>query len=211
MSQVFSFHDHPVRTIIENGQLWFVGKDIATLLGYTKTDKEIRRICKHVKLFKGTKLVPLGNSPRGFLIIPESDVWRLIVRSTLDKALEIEEWIMGEVLPTIRTTGKYEAKPKQKVLPAPKPLLPAIEPSLKVEWLQAYEGYCRASRVWETANNRFWQLTNRMRDDEFRRGCLSRFYMALDMLSDTLWMQNKMGFTVDRAMQSAKGLAEDLR
>ena len=119
MSQIFAFHNHPVRTIIENGQPWFVGRDIALLLGYAKTDKEIRRICKHVKLFKGTNLVPLQTPPRGLLIIPESDVWRLIVNSTLPKAQEVEEWIMGEVLPSIRQTGKYVATPQQPTLPEP--------------------------------------------------------------------------------------------
>ena len=128
MSQVFSFQDHTVRTIIENGQLWFVAKDIAVLLGYTKSDKEVRRVCKHVELFKGSELVPLKNAPRGLLIIPEPDVWRLVIRSNLPKAQEVEAWIMGEVLPAIRKTGKYEAKPapKPKALPKPKqPALPA--------------------------------------------------------------------------------------
>jgi len=129
---VFSFQDHQIRTIIQDGEPWFVGKDIALLLGYTKTDKEIRRICKYVKLFKGTNLVPLKNAPRGILIIPEADVWRLITRSTLDKAQEIEEWIMSEVLPAIRKTGKYEAKPQQKALPEPTPA--ALTPGNGDEW-----------------------------------------------------------------------------
>ena len=117
MSQVFSFQSRQVRTIIENGEPWFVGRDIALLLGYSKPDKEIRRICKYVKLFKGTKLVPWVHAPSGVLIIPEPDVWRLIIRSTLPGALKVEEWIMSEVLPAIRQTGKYESKPKQKALP----------------------------------------------------------------------------------------------
>lgn len=120
MSQVFSFHDHPVRTLTENGQTWFVGRDIALLLGYAQPDKEIRRICKYVKLFKATNLVGLGNSPRGMLLIPEPDVWRLIVRSNKLEAQELEEWIMSEVLPAIRKTGKYEVKSKPKALPRSK-------------------------------------------------------------------------------------------
>jgi len=121
MSQVFSFDSQKVRTLVIDDQPWFVGRDIALLLGYVKTDKEIRRICKHVKLFKGTNLVPLQIPPRGLLVIPESDVWRMIINSTLPKAREVEEWIMAEVLPTIRKTGKYEVKPQQLALPAPLP------------------------------------------------------------------------------------------
>ncbi len=208
MSQVFSFQDHPVRTITIDGQPWFIGRDIASLLGYAKPHQAVREHCKHVKLFKGPNLGHLKiTSPRGILLIPEADVWRLLTRSTLPKALEVEEWIMGEVLPAIRKTGKYEAKPKQKALPAPKPSLPALEPSLQAEWLQAYGDFCKASRIWETVNDRFWQLTNSMRNDEFRRGGLSRLFNSLDLLADTLWMQQKMGFTVDRAMKSAKELA----
>jgi prophage antirepressor-like protein len=170
-AQVFSFESHHVRTLVENGQTWFVGRDIASLLGYAKPDKEIQRSCKHTKLFKGTNLVHLnhfkglGNTPRGLLIIPESDVWRLIIRSTLPKAQEIENWIMSEVLPAIRKTGKYEAaagetsdagaepapkptdgkaeaKPKPKSLPRPKQkaLPPAPGPSWQEKCAEAVAG-----------------------------------------------------------------------
>ncbi|MDR2893008.1 MAG: hypothetical protein LBV80_07990 [Deltaproteobacteria bacterium] len=121
MAQAFSFQAQKIRTITEDGKIWFVGIDIAKLLGYARPDKEVKRVCKHVKLFIPTKLVGrgLGVAPRGLLVIPEADVWRLIVRSTLPKAQKVEEWIMGEVLPSIRKTGKYEAAPKQLSLPEP--------------------------------------------------------------------------------------------
>ena len=47
-------------------------------------------------------------------LIPEGDVWRLIIRSKLPQAVEIEKWIMDEVLPTIRKTGTYTMKQKPK-------------------------------------------------------------------------------------------------
>jgi prophage antirepressor-like protein len=155
-AQVFNFQRQQVRTIIENGQPWFVALDIARLLGYIKPDKEMRRICKHVKLLKGTKLVPLGIAPRGLLIIPESDVWRLIIRSTLPKAQEIENWIMSEVLPAIRKTGKYEAAPTQAALPvyeAPVPIQPSYHERLERVWVK-FDEQSQEFRKWMQAVHR---------------------------------------------------------
>ncbi len=105
----FCFWDSLVRVIRdENGNSWFVGKDIAGALGYSDTDQAIRQHCKLSKLFKPVDLTGLECGPRGMVLIPEPDVYRLVTKSTLPAAEQFEAWIFEEVLPTIRKTGGYQ-------------------------------------------------------------------------------------------------------
>jgi len=60
-----------------NGELWFVGKDVAEALGYADPDKAIRTHCKGVS----ETLIPSPGGPQTMTIIPERDVYRLIMRS----------------------------------------------------------------------------------------------------------------------------------
>lgn len=72
---------------------YFVANDVATMLGYKDTDQAVRKNCKYAKLFKPVCQTGLNISPFGVKIIPEPDVWRLIVRSKLPDAQVIEEWV----------------------------------------------------------------------------------------------------------------------
>ncbi len=96
-----------VRIVDQAGEPWFVANDIASALEYENLSRDVQRHCKHVKLLKSTAAVPLTDSPRGINIIPESDVYRLIMRSNLPKAAEFQDWVCEEVLPAIRKTGQY--------------------------------------------------------------------------------------------------------
>lgn len=91
-----------------------MAKDVAEALGYKDTDSAVRNHCKCAELFKPGNLPGLEIGPRGAYCIPERDIYRLVLKSTLPSALQFEEWVVGEVLPTIRKTGSYAA-------PAPAP------------------------------------------------------------------------------------------
>ena len=86
---------------------WFVAKDVAKILGYQDTDQSIRKHCKHAELFKPVDSTGLGIGPRGVIIIPESDLYRLIMRSNLPNAEQFQDWVVEEVLPSIRSHGGY--------------------------------------------------------------------------------------------------------
>lgn len=96
--------------IIVNGKEMFKANECAAMLGYSNINDAISRHCKgvvkHDLLTKGGK--------QKVSLIPEGDVWRLIIRSKLPQAMEIEKWIMDEVLPTIRKTGTYTMKHEPK-------------------------------------------------------------------------------------------------
>ena len=108
----FVFEDCNVRTLIdENGVPWFVAKDVATILGYERTADAIRVHCKGAVK---RRLLTQGGE-QDVTIIPERDVYRLIMRSRLPAAERFEEWVVGEVLPSIRMTGCYhiDAEPER--------------------------------------------------------------------------------------------------
>lgn len=96
-----------IRTIEISGEPWFVGKDVATALGYAKTENAIAR---HVDKEDKT-LTPLqGGCSTGVqntTIINESGLYSLILSSKLPSAKEFKHWVTSEVLPSIRKTGGY--------------------------------------------------------------------------------------------------------
>jgi prophage antirepressor-like protein len=122
-----NFQDNSdIRIISIYSKEWFVAKDMAEILGYTNTNKAIKDHCKKtvnfIDLFKGNDSLglenlnlakELGNNFKNTKFISESDVWRLIIRSRLPEADKIEEWIMEEVLPSIRKTGSYSLKKEE--------------------------------------------------------------------------------------------------
>ena len=86
---------------------FFIGKDVAGAIGYKDTASAVSTHCKHgFPIGVGESPTPLGIDPQT-IIIPEGDVYRLIIRSKLPAAERFERWVMDEVLPTIRQTGRY--------------------------------------------------------------------------------------------------------
>lgn len=97
-----------VRTIVKDGEPWFVGKDVAEILGYTKARNAIARHVddddKKDAPFQGV----LGGKQK-ITLINESGLYSLILGSKLPKAKTFKRWVTSEVLPTIRKTGGYVA------------------------------------------------------------------------------------------------------
>lgn len=106
-----------VRTLKINGEPWFVGKDVAEILGYSNPRKTI---IDHVdEEDKGvTKCDTLGGT-QNLTIINESGLYSLILSSKLPGAKKFKRWVTSEVLPAIRKTGGYSSdnqKPPVKSL-----------------------------------------------------------------------------------------------
>lgn len=96
-----------VRTLIKDGQPWFVGKDVADALGYTNPRKAI---ADHVDA--DDKDVTICDTPGGnqnVLIINESGLYSLILSSKLPTAKKFKHWVTSEVLPSIHRNGGYIA------------------------------------------------------------------------------------------------------
>lgn len=96
-----------VRTITIDGEPWFIGKDVATILGYERTADAIRA---HVdEDDKGVGEIQTPGGKQKIVIINESGLYSLVLSSKLPTAKKFKHWITSEVLPAIRKTGGYIA------------------------------------------------------------------------------------------------------
>lgn len=108
--QVFDFEGSNVRTVNIDGNPYFVGKDVATILGYKNTkDALLKHVDDEDKL--GSQIATSGQN-REMKVINESGLYSLILSSKLPSAKKFKRWVTSEVLPAIRKTGAYQAKPK---------------------------------------------------------------------------------------------------
>ena len=103
--QIFNFNNNKVRTVLINDEPFFVGKDVAEILGYAeprsavskKIDNEDRAVAK----------IATPSGTQEMTVINESGVYSLIFGSKLPQAKEFKHWVTSEVLPTIRKHGAY--------------------------------------------------------------------------------------------------------
>ncbi len=89
--------------MLSGDKFWFPARKCAEILGYTNHLKAIRDHCKGVN----TAFIPSAGGTQKTKIIPEGDLYRLIIRSQLPSARKFEEWIFDNVLPSIRKHGAY--------------------------------------------------------------------------------------------------------
>ena len=104
----FSYQGIPIRTLSIDGIPWFVGKDVADVLGYSNTRDALDR---HVDTEdKNTVVNPDGNRGNpNMTIVNESGLYSLILSSKLPSAKSFKRWVTSEVLPSLRKTGSYNA------------------------------------------------------------------------------------------------------
>ena len=108
----FKYEEQQVRTIEKNGEPWFVGKDVAEILGYSDTAQAVRKHIDNEDKGVVEMTTPGGKQP--VTIINESGLYSLILSSKLPTAKEFKHWVTSEVLPSIRKTGEYKITPAQQ-------------------------------------------------------------------------------------------------
>lgn len=97
-----------IRTVAMDGAPWFVGKDVADILGYQNGSRDINR---HVDEEDRHKIMLFdGNQDKETIIINESGLYSLILSSKLATAKRFKHWVTSEVLPQIRRTGSYQKR-----------------------------------------------------------------------------------------------------
>lgn len=101
----FNFNNSPVRTTEINNQLWFLANDVCSILEYKNPRRAIELHCKEKGVTKRYTLTKGGNQEMTY--ISEANLFRLIIKSKQEKAVIFEEWVMEDLLPTIRKTGSY--------------------------------------------------------------------------------------------------------
>lgn len=105
MNEIFNFHGQDVRTVTINNEPYFVGKDVAGILGYQNGSRDVNRHVDEEDKLKyrfGT-----SGQDREMIIINESGLYSLILSSKLPQAKVFKRWVTSEVLPTIRKNGMF--------------------------------------------------------------------------------------------------------
>ncbi|MDR1452170.1 MAG: hypothetical protein LBI57_07590 [Helicobacteraceae bacterium] len=116
----FTYEGREVRTVIKDGEPWWVGKDVAGVLGYPKTSNPARLFAHVPDEWKGRYPIPTpisevnpihpssrARKSQSMLCLSEPGLYFFLARSDKDAALPFQKWIAGEVIPSIRKTGTY--------------------------------------------------------------------------------------------------------
>ena len=122
-----------IRSLMIEGEPWFVGKDVASSLGYRVPNKAVRE--KIDSEDKGVSEMDTPGGKQDLVIINESGLYSLILSSKLPNAKKFKRWVTSEVLPAIRKTGSYMA--------------PAALPDRKL----TADDYLRAASIISTCKN----------------------------------------------------------
>ncbi len=103
--QIFNYEGSNVRTTERNGEPWFVGKDVADILGYQNGSRDVNR---HVDEEDRVKTMVFdGKQDKETILVNESGLYSLILSSHLPGARQFKRWVTSEVLPSIRKRGIY--------------------------------------------------------------------------------------------------------
>lgn len=107
--QIFSNEEFgQVRTINIDSDVWFVGKDVAEILGYSNTRKALTDHVDDEDKLDGVTIRDSIGREQSPVFINESGLYSLILSSKMPNARKFKSWVTSEVLPTLRKTGHYE-------------------------------------------------------------------------------------------------------
>ncbi len=102
--KVFSYNGAQVRTVEQNGEPWWVLKDVCEVLGLDSPHKVAERLDEDEK---GRNSIPTLGGAQEMTIISESGLYNVILRSDKPEAKPFRKWVTAEVLPAIRRNGSY--------------------------------------------------------------------------------------------------------
>jgi anti-repressor protein len=108
--KIFDYQAKTVRTIVKDGQPWFVAKDVCEVLELSNHKDAISRLAESMKSVVGIA-DPHGRT-QDTTVISEAGVYKLVFTSRKPEAEKFTDWIAQEVLPQIRQTGSYSIEPK---------------------------------------------------------------------------------------------------
>lgn len=109
MNEIYNFKGQDVRTVTIDNKPYFVGKDVADILGYSnQRDALSKHVDDEDKITLTSQNATLENLPnRGLSAINESGLYSLILSSKLPQAKEFKRWVTSEVLPSVRKNGMF--------------------------------------------------------------------------------------------------------
>ena len=114
--QTYTFKpiNQQVRVETIGGEPWFVAKDVCDALALTDVSMTVNRLDDDEKL---TQVVLVSGQSRQMWLVSESGLYNLIFQSRKAEAKAFRKWVTGEVLPSIRKTGRYDIKERRRAVP----------------------------------------------------------------------------------------------
>lgn len=94
-----------IRTVVIDGEPWFVAKDMAKALGYKNTNQSVKDNTEEED--RGTSPVVTPSGTQNMVVVNESGMYSLIFSSKLESSKRFKKWVTSEILPSIRKTGSY--------------------------------------------------------------------------------------------------------
>lgn len=107
----FTFDQHAIRVVMQNGEPWWVAKDVCDALGHSNSRVSLDRLDADEK---GVSTVYTPGGPQQMAVINEAGLYRLIFTSRVEAAERFKRWLAHDVLPTIRRTGEYKTKERKQ-------------------------------------------------------------------------------------------------
>ena len=104
---VFTYEQQEIRTILRNGEPWWVARDVRKALKHSDVSMALSRLDDDEK---GTSIVCTPGGNQSILVVSESGLYHLILTSRKPEAKTFRRWVTGEVLPAIRKTGSYSTQ-----------------------------------------------------------------------------------------------------
>lgn len=107
LQRLFEYQGHQVRTIIRDGEPWFVAKDVCEVLEHSNPSKAVKDLVDEDDLTTGYPIVDALGRTQNATLVNESGLYSLILGSRKPEAKKFKRWITHEVLPALRRTGTY--------------------------------------------------------------------------------------------------------
>ena len=107
----FGYGDHDIRTLVIDGQPWFVAKDVCDVLEIGNTSDALKGLDEDEK---GIATVDTPGGPQQMSTVNEPGLYSLILRSRKPEAKRFKRWITHDVLPALRKTGTYALPGREK-------------------------------------------------------------------------------------------------
>lgn len=136
-----------IRTVEINNEPWFVGKDVAEVLGYSNPRKALADHVRDNHKMDGVTIRDSMGREQNPIVIDEAGLWSLVMRSKIPKAEAFQEWVTSEVLPAIRKHGGYLSPEKiEEVLSDPDTII-KLATTLKKEQAKRREAEAKLEKA----------------------------------------------------------------
>ena len=130
--KVFAYGEQQVRTVLSEGEPWWVLTDVCRVLGLKRADSTARKLDDDEK---GTHLVSTLRGKQQVITVNESGLYAVILRSDKPEAKKFKRWVTHEVLPSIRQTGAYamSTQAPERTVPVAAPVVPELSAGVRLK------------------------------------------------------------------------------